>query len=280
MKQPASESAGTERSRSRLCLVGAGAIGQRLAELLAQRPSSAIELVAVAERPVSSVKPWWPASVRLLTDPSDLAATRPDIVLEAASRQAVIEWGEPALRCARKFIVCSASALTDDSLLGTLLETARAAGSQLVVPHGALGGLQALSAASLLPLDTVTHTIRKPPEAWRGTMAETVADLETIAIATVLFDGSAREAASSYPANANAVVLSSLAGIGLDRTLVTLVADPAVSRNVHEVAARGAFGAFSFRIENEPMPANPKTSDMAALNLVRLLESEVGALVV
>jgi aspartate dehydrogenase len=271
---------GTQTVRSRLCLIGAGAIGQRVAELLTKRVGEAIELVAVAERPDSAVKSWWPASVRVLTDPRGLTDIRPDIVIEAASRQAVKEWGDAALRCARKLIVCSASALTDDDLREALTATARQSGSQLIVPHGALGGLQALSAASLLPLDSVTHVIRKPPLAWQGTMAEKTTDLTKVASATVLFGGSARDAARSYPANANAVVLSSLAGLGLDRTLVRLIADPAVTRNVHEVEAHGAFGALSFRIENEPMPANPKTSDMTALSLIRLIESEGSALVI
>ncbi len=280
MDKPEIETAFTRGNTSRLCLVGAGAIGRRVAELLAQRPGHAVELVAIAERPDSAVKPWWPASVRLLTDPGELAGMRIDVVLEAASRQAVTAWGEAALRSARKFIVCSASALTDDGLREALLATARGCGSQLIVPHGALGGLQALSAASLLSLDSVTHFIRKPPAAWQGTRAETVVDLARVSTTTLLFDGTARDAASFYPANANAVVLSSLAGIGLDRTLVRLIADPAVKRNVHEVVAAGAFGSLNFRIENEPMPANPKTSDMTALSLIRLLESQTSALVV
>ncbi|MCF6108446.1 aspartate dehydrogenase [Mesorhizobium muleiense] len=271
--------AATARDRKmRLCLIGAGAIGQRVAEFVGQRLAQSMELVAIAERPGINVQPWWTGPV--LSSPTELAGMRPDIVLEAASRQAVKEWGEAALRCARKFIICSASALTDDGLREALLTTAHTSGSQLVVPHGALGGLHALSAASLLPLDQVTHIISKPPAAWKGTAAETGFDLSNLPITTTLFEGSAREAASSYPANANAVVLSSLAGIGLDRTLVRLVADPAARRNIHEVTALGAFGAFSFRIENEPMPTNAKTSDMAALSLVKLLESEAGTLVV
>lgn len=185
-----------------------------------------------------------------------------------------------ALQCARKFIVCSASALTDDNLLNKLIDIARTSGTQLVLPHGALGGLHALSAASLLPLDWVTHTIRKPPLAWKGTLAEQLVDLANMRAESTLFEGTAREAARSYPANANVVVLSALSGIGLDRTKVRLVADPHASRNVHEVVAAGAFGELSFRIENQPMPSNPKTSDITALTLVRLLEAEVNPLVV
>ncbi len=268
------------RPKSRLCLIGGGAIGRRVAGFVADRLSLSIELVAVAERPDNATKPWWTSQVRLLADPGELAEVRPDIVLEAASPQAVGFWGDAALACARKFIVCSVSALADDDLRMALKERAGASGSQLVVPHGALGGLHALSAASLLPLKSVTHTIRKPPAAWRNTPAETEINLTALSEAATLFEGCARDAARFYPANANAVVLSSLAGTGLDNTFVRLIADPDVTQNIHEVAACGAFGELSFRIANEPMQANPKTSDMTALSLVRLLESETMTLVV
>lgn len=264
----------------RLCLIGSGAIASRVAELIFERQRGTIELVGVGVQPGVPPAAWWPASARRLTNPDEMAETEPDIVLEAASRAAVGEWGRQALQCARKLIICSASALTDDTVLASLRDAADAFGSQLVVAHGALGGVQALSAAALLELDTVSHTIRKPPLAWKGTPAEALIDLAGVTASTVLFEGAARDAARNYPANANAVVLTSLAGLGLDRTRVLLVADPEVRRNVHEIKASGAFGDLHFRIENEAMASNPKTSDMTALSLVRLLETETGAMLV
>ncbi|QJP15795.1 aspartate dehydrogenase [Starkeya sp. ORNL1] len=264
----------------RLCLIGSGAISRRVAELIAANPDHPVELVAIGVQPGTPAQLWWPARVQRLEDPGELAAIRPDVVVEVASRDAVSQWGEAALRCAPRFVVCSASAFTDDALLAALLETARACNSQLVIAPGALGGLQALSGASLLAMESVTHTIAKPPAAWNGTAAAAVVDLATLAEATTLFEGSARQVAAAYPMNANAAVLSSLAGIGLDGTRVRLVADPSLRRNRHEIGARGAFGELRLSIENEAMPSNPKTSDMTALSLVRLLESYVGPLVV
>lgn len=274
------KAAATNNRPLRVCLIGAGAIGRRFTELVQDRLARSVELVGIAGGSVGTSKDWWPSTARPLNRPADLADAEPDIVVEAASRNAVAEWGPEALRCARKFVVCSASALADDSLLEELVDTARQSGSQLVLPHGALGGLHALSAASLLPLDRVTHTIRKPPRAWKGTPAETALGLDGMSVEATFFEGSARDAAKSYPANANVVVLSALSGIGLDRTRVRLVADPVTRRNVHEVTAAGVFGELSFRIENEPMPSNPKTSDITALTIVRLLEAEVSPLIV
>lgn len=268
------------RAPLRVCVIGAGAIARRLVELASERLAGSIVFSAFAMRESTVPRPWWPDGIRQITDPAGLAELRPDVVVEAASRDAVAQWGSAALRSARKLIVCSASAFTDDAVLQTMQATARAEGSQMVLAHGALGGLHALSAAALLPLDQVTHTICKPASAWKGTPAEAMLDLAGLASAASFFEGSAREAARSYPANANSVVVSSLAGVGLDRTLVRLIADPRARLNRHTVEARGRFGHFNLEIENQPMASNPKTSDMTALSLLKLLEAETGAMVV
>ena len=104
-------------------------------------------------------------------------------------------------------------------------------------------------------------------------------DLETLAVASPFFDGSAREAADRFPQNANVAVISALSGIGLDKTRVVLVADPAAGRNAHRVEASGAFGRLDLTLENEPLATNPKSSEMTALSLVRLVENAVAPLV-
>lgn len=263
----------------RLCLIGSGAISCRTAQLLAARAADRVEIVAIATRPGSRRSDWWPATARQITDPAEQTGLGADIIVEAASREAVGIWGEAALTAARKFVVCSASALTDDGLRKRFEALAATSGAQLVVGPGALGGVQAISAAALRPLARVTHEIRKPPLAWRGTVAESLCDLPRLQGAETFYRGSAREAAASFPANANSVVITSLAGKGLDETEVALVADPAISSNIHILHATGDFGSFSMTIANEPMPANPKTSDMTALSLVHLLRSETAPLV-
>jgi aspartate dehydrogenase len=147
------------------------------------------------------------------------------------------------------------------------------------MPSGALGDMGALAAASLLQLDKVVHTIIKPPLAWKGTAAADVLDLDTLTDRTEFFSGTAREAADRFPQNANVAVISALSGIGLDRTRVVLVADPGASRNGHQVSASGAFGRLEMLLENEPLEANPKSSEMTALSLVRLIENGVAPLV-
>lgn len=265
------------RRRLRLGFVGWGAIATRVAELLAERQAP-VAIVAIAVRDAARARPDLPAGARLISAPDELAGLDLDMVIEAAGRASVSVWGEAALRHARRFAVSSTSAFCDDALLARLTEIAREAGSQIVVPPGALGGMDALVAASAVRIDEVVHSIVKPPRAWRGTGAETLLDLDALTSREIFFSGTARQAADAFPQNANVAVISALAGIGLDRTRVELIADPAASRNSHRLSASGAFGRMEMLFENEPLKTNPKSSEMTALNLVRLVENQIAPL--
>lgn len=129
-------------------------------------------------------------------------------------------------------------------------------------------------------LDTVEHRITKPPGAWTGTGAEVLCNLAELNDKTDFFIGSARDAAADFPQNANVALIAALAGIGADRTRVTLTADPGASGNTHVITASGAFGRMTLQFENAPLPDNPKSSAMTALSLVRLIENRGAAVVI
>lgn len=262
-----------------ICLVGWGAIGGRVAQLLAER-GAPIRVAAVAVRDPQAVRAGIPEGARLISDPSELASTGATLVVEAAGRGSVAAWGEAALGQGLDFAASSTSAFVDDSLLARLLGLARARGAQLLIPPGALGGIDALAAAARLGLTLVEHRIVKPAKAWAGTGAADLVDLDKLREPTVFFAGSARAAADAFPQNANVAVITSLAGAGLDRTRIALVADPHATLNTHEIHAEGDFGRMQLRFENHPLASNPKSSEMTALSLVRMIENRSNALVI
>jgi aspartate dehydrogenase len=267
------------QKRIRAVFIGWGAINIRVGALLTLR-NAAVEIVGIATLDTPESRAAIPPGIRFLTSPRELAALRPDIVVEAAGRAAIDIWAEAALAAAPAMIVASTSAFCDEPLLARLVDVAGQHGSRIFIPSGAIGAVDALASAAVLGLDEVTHQIVKPPVAWRGTPAEKLLDLESLRERAVFFSGSAREAASRYPQNANATVVTALAGVGLDKTRVEMVADPAVRINGHRIAARGAFGRLEILLENNPLATNPKSSELTALSLVRLVEHQTHAIVI
>lgn len=263
----------------RLAFIGWGAINSRVGEILRERRSP-VNIVAVATGTSSGARNALPDGAARLSGPDDLIALKPDLVIEAAGRAAISQWASAALAAAPAVIFASTSAFSDDGILTSLLELAERYGSKIELPSGAIGGMDALASAAVLGLDDVVHQIIKPPDAWRGTAAEKIIDLNHIAEPIVFFSGTARQAAAAYPQNANATVVTSLAGIGLDHTRVEMIADPTASINGHRITARGAFGELQIMLKNRPLAKNPKSSELTALSLVRLIEQRVSNLII
>lgn len=257
--------------RLRIVSVGWGAIMQRAAALIAERLPQA-EFVGVAVRDEACDRPDWPQGARVLAGPDDLDPGFADLVIEAAKADAVEPWGVAALSRARAFAPLTISAFTVPGRLERLQAVADAHGSRILIPSGAIGGVDALRATSFAGLDRVTHEIIKPVAAWRGTEAETLVDLDRLSAPVRFLTVSAREAAARFPQNANVAGLVALCGIGFDRTEVCLTVDPAASCNSHVITAEGVFGRFTIRLDNAPLAGNPKSSEMTALSLVRLVE--------
>ncbi len=263
----------------RIALIGWGAIGRRVADLLSKRKCP-VEIAAIAVRDATVSRPDLPDGSLLIDDPNHLAATGVTLVVEMAGRSSVFPYGMAALSHGMDFAVSSTSAFVDADCLLQLQRLAAGKGCKLIIPPGALGGIDALAAAARLPVERVEHRITKPAKAWQGTRAAQLIDLEEITRSTVIFSDNARVAADAFPQNANVAVITALAGIGLDRTRVTLVADPDADSNRHEIFAEGSFGTMHMRFDNTPLSTNPKSSEMTALSLVRMIENRVAALVV
>jgi aspartate dehydrogenase len=262
----------------KIAMVGFGAIGQALAQQLVSDARLVLTQLVVPSGQIAAVQS---AASQLVStarvlDALDLSpALRPDLVVECAGHSAVDAHVVPALKSGIACVMASVGALHDEALLHRLESAASLGKTRLQLVTGAIGGMDALTAAQLGGLDEVTYVGRKPPLSWQGTPAEQVCDLAQLTQAQVIFRGSARQAAQAFPKNANVAATVSLAGLGLDRTQVELVADPGVSRNVHTVIARGAFGRMELTLENFPLAANPKTSALTVYSLARAVRDVV-----
>ena len=251
----------------RIGLLGGGVIARLFIEQLRAGAIAEAEVVAIAGRSPGSRGA---ALARELGIPfvvgiEELVAARPDLVIEAASHEAVREHAERLLDQRIAVMLLSGGALADDALRARLERAAHANRALLYVPSGGIGGLDALKAACAAGVDEVSIAVTKPPAAWKGiAYVEGLGiDLDRLEAATTLFEGSAREGVPHFPANVNIAAVLALAGAGFDRTRLKVVADPALRFNTHFIRIKGRTGTIDLRFESVPSPDNPKTALLA-----------------
>jgi len=252
-----------------MALVGCGAIGSSVLELLQAQPNLQVRWIVVPEinESVQLIQAQHAPPAQLLTALESQHC--PDLLVECAGHSAVEQHVLPALERGIPAIVASIGAFSHPEMAQRINDAALAGNTQVHLVSGAIGGIDALAAARVGGLDEVIYSGRKPPLAWQNTPAEQCCDLSAVNEAICIFEGNAREAARLYPKNANVAATLSLAGLGLENTIVRLYADPDVTENVHHVSARGAFGSLELTMRGKPLAANPKTSALTVYSLIR-----------
>jgi aspartate dehydrogenase len=260
----------------RVAIAGLGPIGKKVAEALDQGIEG-LALVAVSAQNPEKHHNWLSSlKTRPAVVPIEKLSDVADIVIECAPAKLLRSIVAPFVEKGKTAIVLSAGALLENE---DLIELARQNGGQIIVPTGALIGLDAVTAAAVGEIHSVRMVTRKPVQGLAGApfLVENNIDIETIKEPLKIFDGSAREAAKGFPANLNVAVALSLAGIGPDRTRLEIWADPALTRNVHRVEVESDSARFSMSIENIPSD-NPKTGRITALSVIALLRKQRAAL--
>jgi len=193
--------------------------------------------------------------------------SRSSLLVEAAGGAAVPELARSAFAAGKDLMVISAGALLDHP---ALFEEARRRNCRLLVPSGAIAGLDGIKSACEGQVERVTMTTRKPPRALEGApyLRQHGIALAGLTEEREVFRGSAREACRGFPENVNVSAAVSLAGIGPDRTEIRILAVPGLTRNSHDVEIVGEFGELRISIRNVPSE-NPRTGKLAALSIVR-----------
>jgi aspartate dehydrogenase len=264
-----------------ILLIGMGAVGRHVARALQNEANRVRLSILVRSQYASAVKARVdevvPGEVQVV-DRYEKLTDMPELAVECAGHAAVAEFGEACLTSGADFLVTSVGALTDTLLLQRLERASRTHMGKLMIPAGAIAGVDALAAARYGGLERVRYTSRKPPEAWRGTPAERLCDLGALRGPTEFYTGAAGEAARLFPQNANVAATIALAGLGFDRTEVSLNADPGAPGNVHVIEARGAFGELRVEVQGRPLAENPKTSTLAALSVLRAIHNRIDAI--
>ena len=266
--------------RKKVGLLGCGTIGSQLAMSVDSDKIANASLVAlfdVSEGNLQTLKSKLHSSPEAYSDFGRFLASGADIVVEAASQDAVRSFGKSTLESGKDMMIMSVGALADGRFLAELLQAAAQKGCRIYVPTGAIAGIDAIRSVRHL-LDSVTLTTTKSPKALAGApfFESSKIRLDDIAKSTVVYEGAAAEAVRAFPANVNVAAVLSLAGIGVDRTKVRIVADPQATTNRHEIAATGSFGEIRITVDNVPSPSNPKTSFLAVLSAIECLRSICG----
>ncbi len=263
-----------------LAIGGLGAIGLAVARCVDAGHIPNLRLVAVSARDQAKAAARLTGfrSQPMLVALADLAS-HADVVLECVPAAQFLEVAAAAVARGRIFIPLSVGQLLDNM---HLVEEARTTGARIIVPTGALLGLDAVRAAAEGPVSSVKIVTRKPPRGLAGAplLKERGISVDRLNGPLKVFEGSAREAIRGFPANVNVAVALSLAGIGPDRTTVEIWADPALTRNTHTIEVRSDASDFSMTIANVPSEDNPATGKITALSAIATLRRLTAPLVV
>ncbi len=252
-----------------VAIAGLGAIGLHLARAL-DAGVEGLTLHSVAARDHAKARDNL-AGFRNPPPVVEIAAlAEADIVVEAAPAAIFEQVAKAAIGRGRIFVPSSVGALLPRM---HLVEEARKTGARIIVPTGALLGLDAVRAAAEGAVESVTIETRKPPRGLDGApyLTKNAIDVLAITTPTRIFRGNAFDAAQGFPANVNVAAALGLAGIGPERTMVEIWADPTVTRNTHTIRVEAAAARLTMTIENVPSEENPRTGKITPLSILACL---------
>jgi aspartate dehydrogenase len=260
-------------------LIGCGTIGTHLAMAIESRTIANASLVGVfdvIDNNAEILKSKLKSNPKVYSNFDSLIDSSIDIIVEAASQEAVRKFGMPIIKANKDLMIMSVGALADTTFLRELLELApmKEGRSKIYVPTGAIAGIDAIRSIKHL-LDSITLTTTKSPKSLAGApfFATRKLNIDAITEVTEIYNGSAAEAVKLFPSNVNVAAVLSLAGLGADKTKVRVVVDPRTTTNQHEIVANGRFGSIKIAVNNVTAPGNPKTSFLAVLSAIECLRS-------
>lgn len=263
-----------------LAIAGLGAIGLSVARRVDAGAVEGMTLTAVSARdPIKAATRLAEFASAPALAPLEKLASMADVIVECVPAAHFMEVARPALEQAKIFMPLSVGALLGHM---ELVDLARKKGARIIVPTGALIGLDAVRAAAVGGITSVKLVTSKPPASLEDApyVLENSISLEGLREPKLLFSGAAREAAKGFPASLNVGAALALAGIGPDETRVEIWADPEATRNSQSVSVTSPNADFSMTIANVPTAENPRTGRITALSVIASLQRLASPLVI
>lgn len=260
-------------------LIGYGAIGQDVARYIQEQKIKDIELKGILVRNKEKYRS--PSDTFIICDyEKEFFELDLDVIVESAGHEAVYQYGVKSLSSGAHFITVSVGAFSDQDLLDRMESTAREHNKQIILPSAAIAGLDRIASSVFGEVEEIKLVTRKPPTAWKSTIAEDKVDLNNVSKPTLIYQGTARESSKLFPQSTNVSAALSLAGVGFDRTKVQVFVDPTVTNNTHQIIAKGYFGEVEINVQNTPSTENPKSGYIVAMSICKVLKNLTSPIVV
>lgn len=260
----------------RIGLLGCGAIGTQIALAIdsGKIPAKLTHVYDTSKERASSLASKLKTKPEITQNAALLASSPVDLIVEAASQDAVRDNALTILQNRKDLMIMSVGALLDESIFDVILEGCKDFKKQVYLPSGAIAGLDAIKSVKD-ELESLTLVTTKNPKSLKDAKFFETSDinLDKIKESTTIYEGNAEDAVKLFPANINVAALLSLTGLGNKNTKVRIVADPNTDKNTHQIEASGKFGKISIKVENVPDQNNPKTSRLATLSAIECLRS-------
>ncbi|MDN5565270.1 MAG: aspartate dehydrogenase [Psychrobacter sp.] len=251
----------------KVMFIGYGSMARKVHHMLPE--TVVLSAIIASPKSADKIRAELGDDIEVITSINELSNT-PDLAVEMVGQSGLEAHAVGVLERGIPLGIISVGALTNDKFACVLQDTAQKNNVKIHILAGAVAGIDGINAANVAGLDEVTYQGRKKPDSWRGSYADELIDYNSLEKAEVFFTGSARQAATLFPANSNVAATIALAGVGLDDTKVELIVDPTLEHNIHHITAKGVFGQLEISMTGLPLAENPKTSSLAAFSALRL----------
>ncbi|HEX6647413.1 MAG TPA: aspartate dehydrogenase [Nitrososphaeraceae archaeon] len=268
--------------KKKISIIGCGAIGSELAQHVDSNMAKNVTLLSILDiRPenAQTLKSKLSNNSPLIFNNfADFVKSESfkdvELVIEAASQNAITSYLNQLISFKKDVLVMSVGAFANSAFFSEVSRNVESNDINIYVPSGAIAGIDALKSVKN-SVSYVTLTTTKNPNSLKDSpfFKKNNLTVDSIKKRTLIFEGSAIEAVQNFPTNVNVAALLGLAGIGVEKTKVNVIADPSIRINKHEIKVIGKFGELIVRVKNIPSSTNPKTSYLAILSVIECLRS-------